>query len=304
MITVDQAKKALTGPIASVSTPFNKDGSIDFVSLRNIVDFIIEAGSGTVLLTYGDSLYSILTDSEIAEITKVVIDQTAGRAMTVVAGSWWMGESIRFAQFARDIGADMYMPLPPDWAQSGSATNFVEFYTRISEVLPVMMVTMIGSRPIPKETIEVLLEQENNIIALKDDKCGEYGKEIAGLIDGRWAFLSGGRKYNHFDIMNYGVDGYLSVYMRFMPEIAHKYWTAVQNNNLETATNIINTYDVPFMVDLPLELNLNFDALIHGAMEIFKVAKRWRRNPYTSASNEQMIIIRAFFEKLKLLQKI
>ena len=73
MITVEAAKKALAGPIASVSTPFKRDGSIDYKSLENIVEFIIEAGSGTVLLTHGDSLYTLLNDDEIAEITKRVV---------------------------------------------------------------------------------------------------------------------------------------------------------------------------------------------------------------------------------------
>ncbi len=91
---VAMAKKALTGPIASVSVPFLRDGEIDYDGLRNCVEFIIEAGSGTVLLTHGDSLYSILTDEEIGHISKVVVDQTAGRAMTVVAG---MGSSFHNA---------------------------------------------------------------------------------------------------------------------------------------------------------------------------------------------------------------
>ena len=89
---VQMAKKALTGPIASVSVPFLRDGQIDYDSLRSSVDFDVEHGSGTILLTYGDSLYSILTDKEITEISRIVVEQTAGRAMTCVAGRWWMGE--------------------------------------------------------------------------------------------------------------------------------------------------------------------------------------------------------------------
>ena len=99
--------------------------------------------------------------------------------------------------------------------------------------------------------------------------------------------------------MPFGAEGYLSVYMRFKPAIAHEYWKAIQNNNIKRAVEIINTYDVPFMEELPGQLGLNFDALIHGAMEIFKISKRWRRNPYMSASDEQMEKIRGFFKELK-----
>jgi len=301
MITVEVVKKALTGPIASVSTPFKQDGSIDYKSLANIVEFIIEAGSGTVLLTHGDSLYSILTDDEIAEITRRVIKQTAGRAMTVAAGNWWLGKSMEFAEYARVLGADMYMPLPPDWANSDSVENLVEYYTKISEIIPVMMVTLIGKRPIPIEVIKTLLNEKNNITAIKDDKCGEYGKEVARTVNGRWAFLSGGRMKNHMDIMPYGVDGYLSVFMRFKPEIAHNYWNAIKSNDIKAAREIINKYDVPFMEELPAHLGLNFDAIIHASMEIFGVAERWRRSPYMNASDEQMAVIGEFLKRLSII---
>jgi 4-hydroxy-tetrahydrodipicolinate synthase len=299
MISVEEAKSALAGPIASVSTPFKRDGSIDYKSLDNIVEFIIEAGSGTVLLTYGDSLYSLLTDDEIAGITKRVIQQTKGRAMTVAAGSWWLGKSIEFAKYARDLGADLFMPLSPDWANSGSIKKLEEFYTTISEILPVMMVTNLGKRPIPIEIIQNLLVGENNIVAIKDDKCGEYGKKATKMVNGKWAFLSGGRMKNHLDVMPFGADGYLSVYMRFMPAIAHRYWNAVIQNDIKASVQIIRDYDTPFMEDLPAKLNLNFDALIHAAMEVYGIAERWRRNPYMNASDEQMELIKAFFAQEK-----
>ena len=58
MIDRDRVREALTGPIASVHTPFNEDGSIDFDGLRRSIDFDIAAGSRTVLLTAGDSHYT------------------------------------------------------------------------------------------------------------------------------------------------------------------------------------------------------------------------------------------------------
>ena len=39
MISLKQVKDALAGPVAPVSTLFNRDGSIDFKGLRNIIDF-------------------------------------------------------------------------------------------------------------------------------------------------------------------------------------------------------------------------------------------------------------------------
>ncbi len=292
---IAMAKQALAGPIASVSIPFAKNGDIDFPALGRAVDFIIEAGSGTVLLTYGDSLYSILTDSEIYEISRFVVERTAKRAMSVVAGSWWMGEAVKFAKFAYDLGADMYMALPKNWANSASVEGITEFYTQISKEIPTMIVTSMDPAPVPFESIKRLLEQDNGVVALKDDKCGVYGKQVASLLDGRWGFLSGGRKINHLEQHPYGIDGYLSVYMRFCPSVAHKYWDAIKADDMKAAVKIIQQYDMPFFDELIPATGLDFDAVIHASMEVFGVAPRWRRTPYRSADDRQMETIRSFF---------
>ncbi|GAG43667.1 unnamed protein product, partial [marine sediment metagenome] len=84
-ITREEIRERLTGPVASVKTPFLQDGSIDFAGLRNFVDFVIAGGATTIIITVGDSLLTILSDQDIADLAKVVVEQTAGRAMVVAA---------------------------------------------------------------------------------------------------------------------------------------------------------------------------------------------------------------------------
>ena len=289
MIDVQKAKKALTGPISSVSTPFNKDGSIDYKSLCNLVDFIIEEGkSGTVLLTYGDSLYVLLTDDEIAEVTKVVSQHTAGRAMVVAAtGRWWTGKSIEFAEYAKEVGADVLMSLPPEWCGCNSAENIAQHYKEIGKIIPTMVVTSYGvggGRGLPLESMRMLLDKDANVVAIKDDVAGYYGKQMATLVDGRWAVLSGGRKINHLDIMPYGVDGYLSAFTRFCPSVAHQYWDYIESGNIPEAAKIIQKYDMPYFDVLVPRVGTDFDLVVHASMEVFGLASRWRRMPFVSAS--------------------
>ena len=52
MMTHEQIRKALSGPVPSVRMPFNKDGSIDYESLRGMVDFDIDAGAKTIMLLW------------------------------------------------------------------------------------------------------------------------------------------------------------------------------------------------------------------------------------------------------------
>jgi 5-dehydro-4-deoxyglucarate dehydratase len=289
-------RQSLSGPISSISTPFTRDGSIDQAALRACVDFAVtEARSGTILLTYGDSLLSLLTDQEVAEVTRVVVEQTAGRKMVIAANCSWTGQAIRFAEYCRSIGVDLFMPLPPNWAGSCTEATLVDHFEQVSKVMPTMLVTAIGPGvSVPLGAVRTLLQRAPGLVAIKDDICGPYGRRLASLTSGQWAFLSGGRKENHLDQLPYGADGYLSLYMRFKPAIAHRYWAAIAANDLPAAVAIINTFDIPFM-DFCATHGVHFDAVVHGAMELAGLTQRWRRAPYSSLSDEKMEKLKAFF---------
>ncbi|MSU66661.1 MAG: dihydrodipicolinate synthase family protein [Opitutus sp.] len=289
-------RQSLTGPISSISTPFDREGAIDERALRGIVEFAVtEAKSSTILLTCGDSLYTLLTDREIADVTRIVVEQTAGRKLVVAAGEWWTGEAIRFAEYCRTLDVDVFMPLPPNWAGSCTEQTLVDHFERVAQVMPVMLVTGIGPGvPVPLGAVRTLLQRDTGIVAIKDDICGGYGRRLASLNAGRWAFLSGGRKENHLDQLPYGAHCYLSLYMRFKPAVAHRYWAAIQAGNIPEAVAIINKFDIPFM-DFCIAEGVHFDAAVHGAMELAGVAPRWRRAPYSSLNDEKMEKLKSFF---------
>ena len=70
MVSRAQVREALTGPVSSLKTPFKRDGAIDYQGLRKLIDGNLDGGSKSSLLTYGDSLFSLITDDEIADVTK------------------------------------------------------------------------------------------------------------------------------------------------------------------------------------------------------------------------------------------
>ena len=218
MRSLQELRTLLTGPVMSVHTPFTREGAIDYDSLRGLVDRGIDAGSTTMLLTYGDSLYSLLTDDEVADVTRVVAEQTAGRAAVVAADRiWWTGKTVDFARFAREVGADLLMVLPPDWAGSCTADSFVAHYAAAAAEIPVMVVTNAFSRSqeMGLEVLRRLRDDVPGVIAIKDDLVGVFARKMAILLRGHWSIISGGQKQNHFDLIHYGCDGYLSTFVTF-----------------------------------------------------------------------------------------
>lgn len=89
----------------------------------------------------------------------------------------------------------------------------------------------------------------------------------------------------------------LSTYLHFLPKIAHAYWQAVDGGDLATAARIIRDFDHPWMAFADT-LSGGFDAMYHGAQEIFGIAGRWRRPPYHSLDDAEMERLREFFAGL------
>ncbi len=185
MIDRSQVREALTGPVASVHTPFQRDGEIDEKGLKNFINHAIDAGSGSIILTYGDSLYSLLTDEEVASITKVVARHVAGRAMVIAADrQWWTGKEVEFAKYAKSVGADLLMVLPPNWVASCTVETFVEHYAAVAEHIPVMVVTNVFA-PAPDlglETLKILRDEVEGVVAIKDDICGAFARRMGLLV--------------------------------------------------------------------------------------------------------------------------
>ena len=294
-----EIRAALSGPCPSINTPFTRDGAIDFDGLRAELDFVLDAGARVVILTYGDSLYSILTDDEVAEVTRAVAEHVNRRAITVAADRiWWTGKTAEFAKYCVDVGADVLMVLPPDWALSTTVETLVAHYAAAAEHIPVMVVTnYLARRPLSfaLKVIEALRDRVPGVVALKDDVTGEFIRKTCLLTHDRWALIAGGQKQNHMNMLPYGVDGYLSTFMLFKPDVSWQYWRAIEAGDLAAARDVIRDCDMPFF-DFILGMEGSFDAALHGILEIIGVATRYRRPPYHSLTDEQMQALAAFLK--------
>lgn len=302
--TADEIRAALTGPVPSLPTIFDRDGAIDFDGLRGFVDFVIDAGSQAVMLTYGDSLYSSLTDDEVAEVTCIVAEQTKDRALVVAADRMWATpKEVAFADYCCEVGADVLMVLPPDWAASCTVETLVAHYAAVAERIPVMVVTnyfLQRSDAFGLDVLQALADRVPNVTSVKDDVCGAFARKMGLRFGDRFALISGGQKQNHLNALPYGCDGYLSTFMKFAPSVAQEYWAAIQTDMMDRAMLIVRDLDIP-LFDCMMTFPGGFDAAVHGALELFGVAPRWRRPPYHSLTDQEMDRLRAFFVERGLL---
>ncbi len=298
----DAIQHALSGPIASIRTPFQRDGSIDYASLQAAVDFDINAGSGALLLTWGDSLFSLLSDSDIADVTRAVIDCAAGRAAVVACtGRWWTSQAVEFATFCQGAGADILQVFLPLWypgASTGEA--IVAHHAALAGVLPIMANSgelRRNGEAVGLSVAATLRDQVPGVVAMKADCEGDFDRRLTALLADGWAVFAGGKKAFHLELWPYGCRGYLSTFVTFRPEVTHAYWQAIGSGDQAAAVHIIDDIDRPFF-DHIIAAPGGFDAALHGILELTGVGQRWRRAPFYSLNDRELEELSDFLDGL------
>lgn len=302
---LDEAFGYLQGPIPSIRTPFKADGAVDYDGLRTLVDFCIAGGAKSLMLTAGDSHFICLSDQEIVDVTRAVCERAAGKAM-VISGDRFHStkRSIDLAVTLRGFGMDLYMVLPCDWGGSTTPISLAEHYAAIARHVPVMIVTNIF---IPRgatfglEAIRRALDLSDQIVAVKDDMGGDFIQRLCMAEHERVAITAGGTKRHHLHMAAFGsTAGYLSTFMTFKPDIAHRYWNAIVTQDWGGARAIVRDVDVP-LFDHVMGYPGGFDAAMHGIMELYGICGRWRRPPYHSLTDAELEKLRAFLNSQHLL---
>lgn len=304
-MTQDALTTRLVGPIASVRVPFLPTGEIDAGGLARYVDRCVANDATALVLTYGDSLYSLLTDDEVEFVTRLVVDAVGARVPLVAADrSWWTGRTVEFAAYCRDLGVDALMVLPPDWTRSGTAETLVGHYAAVAEQIPVVLVsTYMVARGVADslEIIERVHESVDGVVAIKDDFGGEFGSRMTAAVSESWAVIAGGSKTLHSQLWPYGASGYLSTLTPFRPEIARRYWDATTNADAIEMAGVIGEVDRP-MFDVLRRSTGGFDAAIHGWCELEGIYGRWRRSPYHSLTDPELDTLHADLVELGLIE--
>ena len=298
---IERIRERMIGPVPSISTPFLKDGAIDWQALRGMIDLYIESGVQALLITPGDSLLSILTESEIAELNIFVLREVRDRALVINSGfAWGLGMNLELARLCREAGSELYIPYPSNWAGSCGAATLTDFYRAVGAVLPIMVLTNLGGGAgVPREVYTALMEdRDSGFAAVKDDMPLNYGIDLMEYLAGRIPFMTGGTAKRHLAVRAWQPDCYLSVFTRFWPEVDQAFWSCYLRGNLEQAAHIVKHYETALM-GFFAQNGLHFDAGIHGCLEYFGRAQRWRRAPYTSATEEQMERLGALLGELQ-----
>jgi 4-hydroxy-tetrahydrodipicolinate synthase len=137
----------ITGSIVALATPMHEDGSVDYPSLRKLIDWHVAEGTDCICVvgTTGES--PTVSVQEHHEIIRVAVEQAKGRVPIMAGcGANSTAEAIELAQFARSIGADCQLQVVPYYnkpTQQGLYQHFKAIAEAVGD-LPIILYNVPG----------------------------------------------------------------------------------------------------------------------------------------------------------------
>ncbi|MCA0394002.1 MAG: 4-hydroxy-tetrahydrodipicolinate synthase [Proteobacteria bacterium] len=230
------------GSIVALVTPMHDDGSVDYTTLRTLVDWHVEQGTDGigVVGTTGES--PTVDVEEHCEIIRVAVEHAAGRVPVMAGcGANSTAEAIALAEFARKVGADSQLQVVPYYNKPGQEGLYRHFKA-IAEAtgdLPVVLYNVPGRSVADLQHDTVLrLAQVPGVAGIKDATGNlERGQWLVREVPEGFAVYSGDDA-TAVALMLCGGAGNVSVTANVAPRPMHDLCVAALSGDVRTAMAI------------------------------------------------------------------
>ncbi len=203
-----------SGSIVALITPFTQDGEVDFVSLKKLVDYHVEAGTNGIVAvgTTGES--ATLTVEEHVKVVMKTVEFADGR-IPVIAGTGANAthESVTFSRLLNNSGIAGCLSVTPYYNKPTQEGLYLHYKAIAEESdVPQILYNVPGRTAVDllPETVARLSEIES-IVALKD-ATGDLNRiKIHRELCGEDFILLSGDDSTGLDFVKAGGQGVISV---------------------------------------------------------------------------------------------
>jgi 4-hydroxy-tetrahydrodipicolinate synthase len=215
----------ITGSIVALVTPMHEDGSVDYPSLRKLVDWHIAEGTDCigVVGTTGES--PTVDVQEHHEIIRVSVEQAKGRVPIMAGcGANSTAEAIELAKYAKKIGADCQLQVVPYYNKPTQEGQYRHFRAIAEAVdLPTILYNVPGRTVADLQHETVLrLAQVPGIVGIKEATANiERAQWLIRDLPASFAVYSGDDP-TAVALMLCGGKGNVSVTANVAPRLMHE----------------------------------------------------------------------------------
>ena len=232
----------ITGSIVALVTPMHEDGSVDYPTLRKLIDWHIAEGTDCigVVGTTGES--PTVNVEEHQEIIRVSVEQAAKRVPIMAGcGANSTAEAIELGRFAKKVGADCQLQVVPYYnkpTQEGQYQHFKAIAEAVGE-LPMYLYNVPGRSVADMLHDTVLrLAQVPGIVGIKEATGNiERAQWLIRDVPKGFAVFSGDDP-TAVALMLCGGQGNISVTANVAPRLMHDLCVAAIAGDREKAMQI------------------------------------------------------------------
>ena len=283
----------ITGSIPALVTPMLADGSVDYDTLRKLIDWHIAEGTDCigVVGTTGES--PTVNVEEHREIIRVSVDQSKGRVPIMAGcGANSTAEAIELAKFAKSVGADCQLQVVPYYnkpTQEGLYQHFKAIAEAVHD-LPIILYNVPGRSVADMQHDTVLrLAQVPGIVGIKEATGNiERAQWLIRDLPKEFAVYSGDDP-TAVALMLCGGKGNVSVTANVAPRLMHELCVAA------IAGDVKKAMDIQFKL-MPVHKNLFVEANpipVKWAMARMGLCGGNLRLPMTELSKPQQPVVEA-----------
>ena len=283
----------ITGSIPALVTPMLADGSVDYDTLRKLIDWHIAEGTDCigVVGTTGES--PTVNVEEHREIIRVSVEQAKGRVPIMAGcGANSTAEAIELAKFAKSVGADCQLQVVPYYnkpTQEGLYQHFKAIAEAVPD-LPIILYNVPGRSVADMQHDTVLrLAQVPGIVGIKEATGNiERAQWLIRDLPKEFAVYSGDDP-TAVALMLCGGKGNVSVTANVAPRLMHELCVAAIAGDVKTAM------EIQFKL-MPVHKNLFVEANpipVKWAMTRMGLCGGTLRLPMTELSKSQQPVVEA-----------
>lgn len=294
--TPEELRQKIRGPVYPICPAFKKDLSVDSQSVAHYVEFLNAAGVRTLMLTAGTSRFNLLSNEEIAQLNRTVVDANQGRAITIAANPMTGSTSnaIEFARHAEEIGADSVLLYYPERYYGDD--HVFDYFKSVAA--STKLGVMIHAVPMRNAYTGITLNSQfsvqlcerlaklGNVIGMKEESGSEAHRyHLAVKMKDRMSLIVAGAAMRMFlSCVLFGVDAYLVGVGSFVPEVEEKFYQAVLDKDFTTALEMVNQYETPFF---EVAFPMGWHIAMKGAMNLLGLMPETERLPLQPATAQE-----------------
>ena len=235
------------GSMVAIVTPMNEDGSIDFISLKNLIEFHID-NQTDVIVSVGTTGESATLDfDEHSQVIKKTIEFVNGR-IPVIAGTGAnsTSEAIELTKSAKNNGADGCLLVTP-YYNKPTQEGLYQHYKKIADIvdIPQILYNVPGRTSVDMQPETVLrLSTHKNIVGIKEASGNkDRSLSLMKLCSQDMKIFTGDDKTSLSDISD-GFTGNISVTANVAPLEMHQMCQSALEGDIENASKLNSNLDI------------------------------------------------------------